>query len=883
MSWRSEIGERLRAVLFRAREDAGMEEELRSHVEMQVLENERQGMSPGEARRRALIAFGGEDLIREQVREARGAALLDELRSDVRYAARALRRNPAFTTVALLTLALGIGATAAVFSVVNGVLLRPLPYPVPGQLVLLHQSHEHSGEQFGPVSIQDFGDWRARTRTLSSAAAWASMPTILLDRGEPVELEATYVTEEFFDLLGVPVLLGRPLLAEDHRQQARAAVVSERFWRSVLGADPDVIGSVLVLRDDAFTVVGVVPGSVRHPTPETSLWIPHSLVRPNEFSNGMPQRGDRYLQAIGRLAPGADAVRAHEELSALSRELAATYPESNAEWTSASVIPLQAAVTGDVDHALLVVLSVVGLILLIGCANLANLTLARGSARTREIAVRAALGAGRLRIVRQLLTESLVLAALGGVLGLLLSWWGMQTLLALSADTLPRVEDVRLDGRVVAFAMTLAVVTGVLFGIVPALRLARTNPQQDLRGGRGSVGGDGARLRSALVVAEVALAVLLVIGASLMGRSFMALRSVDPGFDPDNVLAVTMQINFAGVPEDEIGSFLVQRREDILERVRDVPGVESAGMINVFPLRQGGAFSVEYGRGGADFVPGSTGVHADTRYVDAGYLATMGIPLLRGESLPPRLPEGGPVAVILSESAARRLWPQEDAVGRLITVPWGEARVVGVVGDVRQVGLAEAPQPAVYFSHLHAPRLMATLVARTAGDPLVFAGAVRDAIREVAPSQPIRSMMPLRQVMAESIARDRFFTLLFAAFGALALTLAAVGIYGVLAYTVRQRTQEIGVRMALGASTLDVLRMVAGAGMALVAAGVIIGTLAAAASSRVLASQLYGVTPTDPTTFAAAIAFLAVVAFLATYIPARRAMQVPPMTALRPE
>jgi predicted permease len=469
------------------------------------------------------------------------------------------------------------------------------------------------------------------------------------------------------------------------------------------------------------------------------------------------------------------------------------------------------------------------------------------------------------------------------VLGLVLSYWGVQTILGLSADTLPRVEDVRLDGRVIAFGLILAAATGVLFGLVPALRMAHADPQQDLRGGRGTVGTDGQRLRGMLVVAEVALAVLLVVGAGLMARSFLALRSVDPGFDPDRVLTVAMQINYGGTPEDEIAQFLVQRREDILNRVRELPGVEQAGMINVFPLRQDGAFSWEYTRAGADAAPGGAGVYADTRYVDPGYLPAMGIPLLRGEQLPVQLSPDTPVPVLMSESAARRLWPNDDPVGRRINVPWGESVVIGIVGDVRQIGLAEAAPPAVYFPQLIAPRLLATLVVRTAGDPMALAAPVRQVIREVDPNQPIRSTVSLRTVMAESIARDRFFTLLFAVFGALALVLAAVGIYGVLAYSVRQRTQEIGVRMALGARAVDVLGMVAAGGMKLVGIGVLIGTVAALMLSRVLASQLYGIRPTDPATFAAAIGFLGAIALLATYIPARRATRVPPMTALRPE
>jgi predicted permease len=810
---------------------------------------------------------------------ARRGGVYKDLKGDIVHALRQYRRTPGFTAVALLTIALGIGVNAAMFSIVNGVLLRPLPYPAAEELVLLYHASPRTEELEGRLSLEDMQDWRARTRTLRAIAGFAPVPTILTGREEAVELEMTYVTEQFFDVLGTRPQLGRPLLADDHRQQQRNAVISDRMWRTVFGADASVLGSTMQLRGEPFTVVGVMPGTVRHPTPDADVWVPQSLVGPNMFSNGMPTRGDRYMGVIGRLAAGADAAAAERELTALSAELAATYPESNEDWVAATVVPLHRSVTGDVDTALLLVLGVVGFILLIACANLANLMLARSSARTREIAVRTALGASRGRILRQLLTESLVLALVGGILGLLLSYWGVQTILAWSAETLPRVEDVRLDLRVISFGTFLAVLTGLLFGVAPALRMARVDPQNDLRGGRGTVGADGGRLRRALVVAEVALAVLLVVGATLMARSFLALRTVDAGFRPDRVLTVTMQLNLAGVPEGEIGQFLVQRREEILTRVRALPGVQAAGMTNVFPLRDQ-VFTVEYRRAGA--TPDETGVQADTRYVDPAYLSTMGVPLLRGEPLPTQL-TGEPVPVVLSESAARRLWPDDDAVGRRISVPWGEATVVGVVGDVRQVGLADEPQPAIYFPQVIAPRLMATLVVRSTGEPMALAAPIRDIVREIDPNQPIRSVETLRSLMAESVGQERFFTILFAVFGSLALVLAAVGIYGVLAYTVRQRTQEIGVRMALGARTVDVMLMVGGGGMKLVVAGLAIGTVAAALLSRVLASLLYGVSPTDPGAYAAAVAFLLLTGVAAIFVPARRAMHVEPMTALRPE
>ncbi|HSJ09038.1 MAG TPA: ABC transporter permease, partial [Longimicrobiales bacterium] len=800
---------------------------------------------------------------------------------DLKLAGRGLKRTPGFTAIAIGTLGLAIGANAGIFSVVDTVLLRPLPYPEPGELVLLYQSSPRTEERLGRVSLEDLTDWGERTRTLEAVAGYAPVPTILMGRGDAVEVEFTYVTAAFFELLGAGAAQGRTFDESDFRERARHAVVSDAFWRTHLGGSRDVIGSTVLLRGDAYTVIGVMPASMRHPTPETAVWVPQSLVEPNMFSNGEPTRGDRYLGALGRLAAGADAAQAEAELTSLSRELAETHPSSNRDWTAAAVVPLHESIVGDVDEALLVVLGVVGFILLIACVNLANLLLVRGSARSREMAVRAALGAGRRRLLRQLLTESVTLALIGGVVGLLLSYWGVQTIVALSADTLPRLEAIRLDGRVVAFGLALSAITGLLFGLVPALRMARMDPQQDLRGGRGTVGAEGQRLRGALVIAEVALAVLLVIGAGLMARSFLSLRNVDPGFQAEGVLTVALQLNLAGVPDQEMASFLVQRREQILERVRELPGVEHAGMINVFPLRTEGAFTQEYVR--ADAPADATGVQADTRYIDPGYPATMGIPLLRGEPLPASLAEGAPVPALLSESAARRLWPDGNPVGGLLRQSWGDVVVIGVVGDVRQLGLAEEAAPAIYFPQSIAPRLLATLVVRTSGDPMRLAQPIRELVRDVDPNQPIRSLTPLASVMHESIAQERFFAVLFAVFGGLALTLAAVGIYGVLAYTVRQRTQEIGVRMALGARPFDVLRTVAGAGLQLVAAGVVIGTGAALVLTRLLESQLYGVQATDPFAFAASIAFLFLVAVLAIYIPALRATRIPPMTALRPE
>jgi len=874
------VRERLRAVLLRSREDADLGEELRDHLEREMAENQRRGMTPKEARRQALLAFGGVDRIREEVREARGLGVLDDLAGDVRYALRALRRNPAFTIVALLTLTLGIGANTAMFSLVNGILLRPLPYDGPDELVRVYQANPAAGELSGRISFQDLQDYQARAHFFREIAGFANMPTILTGQGDPVEVQLTYVTPEFFPLLGVTPLQGRLLVEEDHRAAMPSAVISESLWRTYLGADARVVGNRILLRGEPYTVVGVVPATMRHPTPGTAVWVPHSLVEPNVFANGFPQRDDRYLEAIGRLSPGATVEQAQQELTSLSGELAATYPESNEGWNAATVVPLQTSIVGDVDAALLMVLGVVGFILLIGCANLANLLLARGIARRREMAIRLALGAGRTRIVRQLLTENMLLSLMGGALGLLVSFWVVRIIVALSAGTLPRVEDVRIDANVITFTILLSTFTGTVFGLIPALRTAAIPPQADLREGRGAIGGDGRRARSALIVAEVALAVLLVVGAGLMVRSFFKLRNVDAGFDADRVLTVSMQLNLTGVPEAEVVKHLINRRQEYIDALRALPGVRFAGAINVFPLSDAADFTQEFTPARPDL---QTRVNADTRYVDPGYFQAMGIALLRGDSLPRSWPADAPVPVLLSRETARRLFADEDPIGERIRAPWGEAIVTGVTADVRQTGMAQAPEPAVYFPHSIAPRLLVTIVLRTAGNPAGLAGPVRQAIKTIDPNQPIRAITPLRTIVSESIAEDRFFTVLFALFGTLALLLAVVGIYGVVSYNVRQRTQEIGVRIAMGAEPADVLKLVAGSGMKLVAAGMMIGTAAAVVMTRLLERQLYGITTTDPLSFAAALGFLALIAFVAICIPAYAATRVPPMIALRPE
>jgi predicted permease len=796
---------------------------------------------------------------------------------EFRYAWRGLMRSPGYSAVALVTLALGIGATVAMFAVVNGILLKPLPYAEPDRLVRVHYASTEHSVRDGAVSPVDFADLREASRTTDAMAAYWGGLYPLIGRGDPVEVHATFVTEDFFDVLGVPVRYGRPLLAEDLHSAAPVAVISERLWRTRFDADPGVIGSRIELRDSSYTIVGVAAAALRYPVPANDVWLPQTLITAD--SHG-PQddRANRYLEVVARLAPGATLDAAQAELDGIAARLAADHPASNREWSGAEVQALRDVVVGGVDHTLLLMFAMVGFVLLIGCANLANLMLARAAGRTREIAVRTALGASRRRVVGQFAAEALLLASLGAAFGLATAAVAIELVATFSAQTLPRVEDLRVDGAVVLFAGALALVTALLFGSLPALRAAALMPSSALRG-RNALGGERSRARGALVVAQVSVAVVLVVGAGLMVRSFNALQSVDPGFDPSRVLTVTMSLN---LPADLEGpgpttEYLLSRKEQLVAEISALPGVVAVGSVQRLPL-QGSGEPMELTRPDDS----SLAVRVDARFVSPGYFAAMGIPLRAGELFAAQ-PTGGPPPVLISETTAQRLWPGEPAVGKTMNARFADVIVTGVVGDVRQLELASAPQPAVYLPEVYAPRLSTNLVIRTAGDPMALAGPVRAIVMAADPGQVIRTTMTLEQLLAETIARDRFFTSLFAAFGLLALVLAAVGIYGVLAYAVGQRQQEIGVRMALGARAADVLRMVLGSGMTLVAAGVAIGLVAAFGLSRLMAGLLYGVEPSDPVTFAAVPVLLCLVALAAAYLPARRATRVDPMAVMRSE
>jgi len=816
------------------------------------------------------------------------AATLGGALRDARYALRSLRRSPAFTATAVLTIALGVGGTTAIFSIVDGVLLKPLPYAQPDRLVRLYEVNPTAAGERNRLSLPDLEDWRTRSESFAAAAGYYEFTQVLTGRGEPRELHATFVTGGFFSLLGAPMLLGRSLGEDDERQASRNIVISNKLWRSELGAAPTVLGQTLELNGlEPFTIVGVAAADFSFPSADVALWAPQSVLGGRAM--GPRTRDNRSFDAIARLAPGETFDGTTTKVNAIAAALASEYAASNERWSSAAVVPLKTTIVGNIERALTLVLALVGSILLIACANVAHLLLARGAARAHEVATRMALGADGLRIARQSLAESVVLALLGGALGVAIAVLAVKLVLALYADSLPRAADIDVDLRTLSFACATSLAATALFGWLPASRMARSDPRRHLRTTRGDAA-VGRRTRQALVAAEVALATVLVVGAGLMAKSFLTLRGVDPGFDADHVLTVTMQMNIAGRPPARLEDFLAflrERRRAITERVRELPGVTQAAITNRLPLRDAPSisqFRKVDGNGAAETEP----LRVDTRAVSPEYFRAMGIPLLAGATLgedahltfgQTRDSFDGPRPLVVSESAARAFWPGENAVGKTIAGGFFQAVVVGVVGDVRATRLADSPAPMFYMPEVLG--IVATLVVRTAGDPDSLAGAVRNAIREIDPQQSIRGIATLHDVTAGSIANDRFFALLYTTFGALALVLAAVGVYGVVAYAVGLRWQEIGVRVAVGARDVDIARSVIGGGMRPVLVGVAIGAALAVPLARLIARQLYGIGASDPATFVTSPLVLIGAALLACYLPARRAARIDPIAALR--
>ena len=803
---------------------------------------------------------------------------MDTLLRDLRYSLRLLSRAPAFTAAVVLTLALGIGANAAIFSVVNGVLLKPLPYQDPDRLVMVWGKHTTIGREV--ASWPDFVDWRDGTTAFEQLAGSGNIALNLgSDTGEPERVRGNRVTANWLPTFGARPMLGRGFTKEDEVFGShRVVVLSHGLWQRRFGGKPELVGQPITMNGVPYTVIGVAPPGFRYP--ETAeMWVPLAFDPAR-----LPSRRGDFLTVVGRLKPGATVERAQSELTAMMTRLAGEYPQTNTGWT-AEVIPLHEQVVGNVRRALLVFSGAVGLVLLIACANVANLMLARAAAREREIAVRASLGAGRARIAGQLLTESVVLSVLGGALGLLLAAWGVGALRALRPGNLPRLDEVGVDGPVLAFTAAISVVTGMAAGLAPLLRLTRTELSSSLReGSRGAAGGRLDRVRGGLVMSQVALALVLLTGAGLLVKSFSRLMSVDPGFSADSRLTFAVSLPASKYAEEPrvVGFY-----EQLQARLAALPGVRSVGATTSLPMGGGFGYNTFLIRGRPLPEP-SVVQDAAVSAVTPGFFQTLRIPLRSGRVFSATQDGlGTPQTVVVNEAMVQRFWRGQDPIGQRVslgdTSEAGWYTIVGVVGDLRIEELTRDPYPQIYFSAPQVASRTLTVVAHTSGDPLRLAAAVRREVAALDRDLPVFELTTMEERMARSVAQPRVNLALLAVFAGVALALAAVGIYGVVSYTVSQRTREIGIRVALGASGREVLGLIVRQGMAPALLGVAAGVAASLALSRALTGMLYGVSATDPLIFLAVAGTLTLVALLASLVPARRASRVPPTEALRYE
>jgi predicted permease len=805
---------------------------------------------------------------------------LGELGQDTRYALRTLLRARGFTAIAVVTLALGIGANTAIFSVVNGILLRPLAFPQPEQLVQIWSMNQAGGNAEAPVSPVDLDDWRAQRTVIADLGGWwyqrNGSGIDLTGQGEPQRLEAAFVTPGFFHTLGVAPVLGRVPRDDEMVRGAddRLAVLSYGFWQRQFGGAASVIGSKLLLGGEPYVVVGVMPASFRFPSEAIELFIPYSTIP----DHAIPRlRQVRILDVVGRIKPGVTIAQARSEMEGITHRLAAEYRE-DANWGGATVRPLHEAVVGNVRTALLVLLGAVAFVLLMACVNVASLLLARSGARQQEVAIRAAIGAGRGRLVRQLLTESVVLALAGGVVGMGVAIFGTRLLLALSQGQLPRAFDVTIDGTVLLFSLGVSLLTGLLFGVVPALRITAPALQQTLRqGARGLAGGASQRLRNGLVMGEIALAVVLVVGAGLMTRSFMRLLDVDPGFRPERLLVVNFTMSTTRRARYQ------QFYRDVIDKVRTIPGVLAAGAAKDVPFRGTGERN-GFLPPGYVLRPGEDEPTAQMINISDGYFKTIGAPLVAGREFLPQERPDTPFVVVVNQAFAKQFLPGRNPIGQMLRLGTTlNAEIIGVVGDIRQARIDEPAKPTLYLDNMQNSRVRVNLAIRTAGAPLAMARRVQDAIWSLDRDQTITSIFTFDEVMNEAVARPRLLTVLLGLFGGLGLLLGSLGIYGVLSYLVSQRRREIGVRLALGAQQSDVLRLIVWRGLVLAAVGVAVGLAGAAALTRFMQGVLYGVVATDPLTFGVVAVALFGIAMLASWLPARRAASVDPAVAMRYE
>jgi putative ABC transport system permease protein len=815
---------------------------------------------------------------------------MNGLFQDFRYALRQLRKSPAFAAVAVLTLALGIGANTAIFSVVDGVLLKPLPYKEPSKLVRVWHvppAKSFPGISTFAVSAANFIDWQSQNHVFEQMTIFSYRSFTATGSDKPEQLDACAVSSTFFSLLGVEPLLGRALLPEEDQQgKANVVVLSYGLWRERFASNPGIVGQDINLDGQNFLVAGVMPRDFRVPE-FAQLWTPMAWT-----DKERAVRGEHHYVVMARLKPGIDLNQAQAEMNTISTRLEQQYPEDDKGW-GATVRPLHADIVGDVRPALLVLLGSVAFVLLIACVNVANLTLAKTFSRQKEIAIRAAMGASSARVLRQILVESVLLALTGGAVGLIYAQFGVRLIMAFLADKVPHSAEVSLNLTVLVFTVLVSVLTGILAGVLPGIRLSRPNVNQALKQGLGRTDSDssGHSTRTALVIAEVALSLVLLFGAGLMIRSFQQLQHVNPGFDSQNVMTMTLAVARSKFPSPLQQSAFYQQ---ILDRVRTLPGVQYAGVIDDVPLSGGGShqpIAIE----GRPALAMADQPEVDVRIATPGYMSSMRVPIVRGRDFSDSDAAGRPGVILISETMAREFWPGEDPIGKRLTLtffPDMVREIVGVVGDVKMDALDQT-RPS---SSLYMPLAQLTpsslggwqsfpmiLVMRTANASGGVVSAATNAVHEIDSEVPVRNVLSMNDVMANSVGQQRFNMLLLGAFGVLALFLAAIGIYSVLSYSVRRRVQEIGIRLALGAKLADVLRMVVLEGMKPVAFGVALGIAGAFALGRVLASLVFSVRPTDPFTFFAAAALLALIALLACMIPAYRATRVDPLAALRYE
>ncbi|MGA2901195.1 MAG: ABC transporter permease [Candidatus Acidiferrales bacterium] len=866
-----------RNILASHRNDRDLDDEVRSYADLLAQEKIHQGMADDEARRTARLELGGIEQVKEQVREVRVGAWFDSLLQDLRYGARMLRKNPGFTAVAVLTLALGIGANTAIFSVVNAVLLRPLPYANPQQLIVLRETTQSVGPH--SPSYPDFLDWRKQSRTFGQMAAINNREFNLSGIAQPENISGYAVSANCLSMLDVRPLLGRDFLpSEDAPGTAPVVLLSYALWQSHLGADPNAVGKSITLDGRSFTIIGVLPPNIRLPE-KTDVLAPIGVWAGDTDMTDRGDRGD--MDAVGRLVSGASISQAQAEMDTIAANLRKEYPATNSG-VGISMASLRDQLVGDSRSPILVLFGAVVFVLLIACVNVANLFLVRGAARAREIAVRQACGASRERLIRQMLTESFLLAFLGGGLGILVGALGIEGLRRLHFHP----NHIGMDRSVLLFSAAIIVLVAIASGLVPAWQVSQPRVQETLKdGGRSSTAGAAQhRLRGVLVMAETALALVLLVGAGLMMKSMYRLLQVDPGFRPERVL--TMEINLRTAQYSKPEASLNFWRE-VLDKVRALPGVDTAALGTVLPLsgnHDRGDITIE----GLPTPELGKFPHPDYHTVSPSYIDALSIPLLRGRNFTDADTDTAPRVALINATMARRFWPNEDATGKRFhwghpgsKEPWIE--IIGVVGDTKLYGLANPSRLELYMPLQQSRSSDMFLVLRSAIDPASLTPAVRDAVAAIDKDQPVFNVNTMKQLVDDSVATRHITLVLLGLFSGLALLLAAIGIYGVISYSVQQRTHEIGIRMALGAQRRDVLRLVVGQGVRLAALGIAIGIAAAFGLTRLMASLLFGVGAYDPVAFMAAALLLLLVAIAACYIPARRAIAVDPMVALRYE